>query len=166
MKTKLLLVGFLAGIAAGIVLTVMVAGQKAMAGPRTPRSGGDLPRSEADWPDSLDAVKAAPANHKIVFENDKIRILEVVGDPYVLEPLHTHQWPGVMWSASPNFAKAHLIYYHYDYDPVKKIYFIKDSVLEQGPPANKGFEIPAEGPHRVRNLSNLDIVAYRVEFKK
>ncbi len=38
-----------------------------------------------------------------------------------------------MWSANPNFAKAHLIYYNYGFDSVKKTYFIKDSVLEQGP---------------------------------
>ena len=72
----------------------------------------------------------------------------------------------IMWSANPNFAKAHLVYYNYSYDAVKKSYYIKDSVVEQGPPANRGFEIAAEGPHRVRNLSNLDILAYRVEFKK
>jgi hypothetical protein len=70
-----------------------------------------------------------------------------------------------MWSANANFAKAHLMYYTYGFDSTKRTYYIKDSTLEQGPPANKGFEIPAEGPHRVRNLSNIDILAYRVEFK-
>ena len=34
------------------------------------------------WPDSLDAVKAAPQNHHVIFENDKIRILEVILYPY------------------------------------------------------------------------------------
>jgi hypothetical protein len=186
MKTKLLLAGFLVGVGTGIVLTMLLAGQRVMA--NGPGGDGGITRDRGgmrdrglmpnggtgggtggvgvDWPDSLDAVVAAPANHKVVFENDKIRILEVIGEPYVFEPLHTHRWPSVMWSASPNFAKAHLIYYNYGYDPVKKTYFIKDSTLEQGPPANKGFSIPSEGLHRVRNLSNLDILAYRVEFKK
>ncbi len=165
MKTKLLLFGFLVGIASGVTLTLMLVGQKAMANNSIPKHQPAM-NTAGGWPDSLDAVIAAPANHKVVFENDKIRILEVIGAPYVLEPMHTHKWPSIMWSANPNFAKAHLIYYNYGFDPGKKSYFIKDSVLEQGPPANKGFEIPTEGPHRVKNLSNIDVVAYRVEFKK
>jgi hypothetical protein len=28
-----------------------------------------------------------------------------------------------------------------------------------------GFPIPPEGPHSVKNLSNIEILAYRVEFK-
>jgi hypothetical protein len=28
------------------------------------------------WPDSLDAVEAAPASHRILFENDAVRVLE------------------------------------------------------------------------------------------
>jgi hypothetical protein len=151
-------------ITAGVALTLLFTGQKAMA------NDHPLKQSRAaaapEWPDSLGSVTAAPENHKVVFENDKVRILEVTGAPYIFEPLHTHKLPSIMWFANANFAKAHLVYYHYDYDPIKKTYYIKDSVLEQGPPANKGFEIPAEGPHRVRNLSNMDILAYRVEFKK
>jgi hypothetical protein len=165
MKIKLLLLGFVVGIASGVPLTLLLLGQKALATDSRPRQHR-LINTTVDWPDSLDAVIAAPANHKVVFENDKIRILQVIGAPYVLEPLHTHKWPSIMWSANPNFAKAHLIYYSYGFDSTKNTYYIKDSTLEQGPPANKGFEIPAEGPHRVKNLSNIDVVAYRVEFKK
>ena len=164
MKTKLLLLVFTAGMLSGIILTVMLTGQKVMANHFTPKFHYKSSVS-AEWPDSLDAVKADPAHHKIVFENDKVRILEVTGEPFASEPIHTHKWPSVMWSANPNFAKAHMIYYNYAFDPVKKIYFIKDSVAEQGPPANRGFAIPAEGPHRVKNLSDIEILAYRVEFK-
>nr|WP_321226677.1 hypothetical protein [uncultured Psychroserpens sp.] len=31
----------------------------------------------ADWPAELDAVVAAPHNHKILLENDQVRVLEV-----------------------------------------------------------------------------------------
>ena len=157
--------GFLAGMVSGVALTILLGGQKALANTSFPKHQKPM-NAATYWPDSLDAVVAAPANHKVVFENDKVRILQVTGEPYVNEPLHTHKWPSIMWSASPNFAKAHLIYYNYGFDSSKKTYYIKDSVPEQGPPANRGFEIPAEGPHRVRNLSNIDILAYRVEFKK
>jgi hypothetical protein len=164
MKKRDLLLGFVVGITSGILLTVMLISQKTMANHNLPKYQNNI-TDAAKWPDSLDAVIAAPGNHKVVYENDKIRILEITGAPYVFEPIHTHKWPSVMWSANPNFAKAHLIYYTYGFDSIKKTYYIKDSVLEQGPPANKGFPIPAEGPHAVKNLSDLDILAYRVEFK-
>jgi hypothetical protein len=43
----------------------------------------------------LEAVTAAPANHKVVFENDHLRILEVTLEPGEEEPLHHHRWPSV-----------------------------------------------------------------------
>jgi hypothetical protein len=105
MKTKLLLFGFLAGMVSGVTLVILLGGQKALANTSFPKHQKPT-TAAADWPDSLDAVTAAPANHKVVFENDKVRILQVIGEPYVLEPLHTHKWPSIMWSANPNFAKA------------------------------------------------------------
>ncbi|HSZ31684.1 MAG TPA: hypothetical protein VK772_00155, partial [Puia sp.] len=118
MKTKLLLLVFTAGMLSGIILTVMLTGQKAMANHLTPKFHYKS-SAPVEWPDSLDAVKADPAHHKIVFENDKVRILEVTGEPFASEPIHTHKWPSVMWSANPNFAKAHMIYYNYAFDPAK-----------------------------------------------
>jgi hypothetical protein len=70
-----------------------------------------------------------------------------------------------MCAANPEFAKANLIFYHYGLDSLKQPYFVKDSFFEHGPPPNKGFLIPAEGPYRIKNLSNIEILAYRVEFK-
>ncbi len=29
------------------------------------------------WPDSLDALRAAPNYHRLLFENDRVRVLEV-----------------------------------------------------------------------------------------
>ncbi len=102
---------------------------------------------------------------RFLFENDKIRILEVTGAPYVSELMHTHKWASVMWSANPEFARAQLVYYHYGFDSIKRTHYVKDSFFEHGPPPNKGFPIPPEGPHSVKNLSNIEILAYRVEFK-
>ena len=163
MKSRLVLFGFVTGIVSGIILTSLFVGQKAMANHARPKFI-DF-NSVNQWPDSLDAVKAAPGQHKVIFENEKIRILEITGAPYVVEPMHTHKWTSVMWSANPEFAKANLVYYHYGFDSLKQTYFVKDSFFEHGPPANKGFPIPAEGPHSVKNLSNIEILAYRVEFK-
>ena len=50
----------------------------------------------SNWPKELDAVIAAPKNHKILVENDKVRVLEVTVLPGEIEVLHHHQWPSVM----------------------------------------------------------------------
>lgn len=49
----------------------------------------------AHWDPALDAVAAAPANHKVVFENDRLRVLEVILEPDEEEPTHHHRWPSV-----------------------------------------------------------------------
>ena len=51
----------------------------------------------ADWPKDQDAVVSAPDNHKILLENDKVRVLEVTLVPKELEPVHHHQWPSVLY---------------------------------------------------------------------
>ena len=51
----------------------------------------------AGWPAELDAVIAAPDNHKVLLENDQVRVLEVSLAPGEVEPLHSHQWPSVLY---------------------------------------------------------------------
>lgn len=48
-----------------------------------------------NWDPSLDAVIAAPKHHKVLFENDAIRVLDVTLEPDEEEPLHHHRWPSV-----------------------------------------------------------------------
>jgi hypothetical protein len=119
------------------------------------------------WPDSLDAVKAAKENHKIVFENDQVRILEVTLNPYEFEKMHTHQFPSVMWGSDNDAPGYDIVYYRYKYDSANHVYYVKDSNQQHGGgQPNVGNGLGPEGPHRIRNLSNERIVAYRVEFKK
>lgn len=49
----------------------------------------------ATWDPALDAVVAAPRHHKVLFENDRLRVLEVTLDPQDEEPVHHHRWPSV-----------------------------------------------------------------------
>src|SRR6516162_2359223 len=51
------------------------------------------------WPDSLDAVIAAPRHHKLMFENERVRILEVRIPPGETVPVHTHRWPSAIYVA-------------------------------------------------------------------
>lgn len=47
------------------------------------------------WDPALDAVAAAPKNHVVLFENDSLRVLEVILPPDEEEPVHHHRWPSV-----------------------------------------------------------------------
>lgn len=49
----------------------------------------------ATWDPNYDAVAAAPKHHKVIFENDKLRVLDVTLEPNDEEPLHHHRWPSV-----------------------------------------------------------------------
>lgn len=53
------------------------------------------PSDPATWDPDLDAVAAAPRHHKVLFENDNLRVLEVILAPGDEEPVHHHRWPSV-----------------------------------------------------------------------
>jgi hypothetical protein len=54
--------------------------------------------------DATDAVAAAPGNHKVILENDQVRVLEARVPLHSDEPAHTHTWPSVFFEdkAGPN----------------------------------------------------------------
>ena len=59
---------------------------------------------DMEWPPHLDAMVAAPANHRILFEDDAVRVLEVSVAPGERESLHHHRWPSIMVVlARPNY---------------------------------------------------------------
>lgn len=49
----------------------------------------------ADWGEDQDAVRAAPDNHAVLYEDDYIRVLSVTLQPGIPEPLHHHRYPSV-----------------------------------------------------------------------
>ena len=52
------------------------------------------------WPDSLDALTAAPESHHLLFENDAVRVLETRIRPGETTRLHTHRWPAALYVLS------------------------------------------------------------------
>jgi len=52
------------------------------------------------WPDSLDAIVAAPAHHTVLLENERVRVLRTNIPPGDVVPLHTHRWGGVAYLES------------------------------------------------------------------
>ena len=173
MKVKLLIIGLIVGVLIGFALTKIFISEVDKAGKPNDNvsliTANNADTTKWKWADSLDAVKAAPQNHRVIFENDKIRILDVTLQPYEYEQMHTHRLPSVMFGNGKT-SQFDIIYYRYDYDSIKHKYFVKDSIKQH----NRGIEasdtgkahyMKPEGPHRIKNLSNVKIDVYRVEFK-
>ena len=123
-------------------------------------SGQTLPYhtgDPADWPPELDAVIAAPANHTVLMENDRVRVLEVTMAPREVENHHHHRWPSVLYvMEAGDFI---------DRDADGQV--IVDTREMGGlPPLPFTMWKDAEAPHSVENLSDVPIRLIRVELKQ
>jgi hypothetical protein len=49
------------------------------------------------WPAQLDAMTAALDYHRLLFENEHVRVLDAHVNPGNTVPVHTHCWPGVLY---------------------------------------------------------------------
>jgi hypothetical protein len=59
---------------------------------------------ETEWPPHLEALVAAPDNHRLLHEDGEVRVLEVTVQPGERENLHHHHWPSIMVVlARPNY---------------------------------------------------------------
>ena len=115
----------------------------------------------AEWPwgDELDAVAAAPDSHRVLLDNDRVRVLEVVIQPGEREPAHTHRWPSVMTVTE----KARIRYYGADGE---LRFETPPRQGEGGPPAELGADwLAPEGLHAVENIDDRPFRALRVELK-
>jgi hypothetical protein len=108
-----------------------------------------------DWPDELDAVVAAPNSHRVVFENDVVRVLSVTVEPGVREPEHTHRWPSVMVTHQ----RARIRYYVGD----ELTFTSPDPLPDEELP--RGGWLEPEGPHSVENIDTVWLRAVRFELK-
>ena len=52
------------------------------------------------WPDGLDALRAAPAHHQLLLEDQRVRVLHTRIAPGDVVPLHTHRWGGIAYLQS------------------------------------------------------------------
>lgn len=114
-------------------------------------------RSQWPWPDSLDALVAAPGYHRLLFENERVRVLDVLIPPGAMVPVHTHQWPSVVAvKSASDFIRR---------DGEGKIIF--DSRAAAAPqPEPEVIWVPPLPPHSVENIGNSEIHLFTVELKE
>ena len=72
-------------------------------------------QSAAGFPEGYDAVQAAPASHRVVFENAFVRVLQVTLPPKgATEPMHHHRWPSLFLGYGTGGTTAHIRYHQAD----------------------------------------------------
>jgi len=108
------------------------------------------------WPDSLDALVAAPDHHELLLEDQRVRVLHTriaAGD---VVPLHTHRWGGVAYLQSfSHFIRR---------DERSEILF--DSRQAGEPPKIPRVQwMQPLPPHTVENLGPLEISILIIELK-
>jgi hypothetical protein len=72
-------------------------------------------QDKTDFPDGYDAVQSAPNSHKVVFENEFVRVLEVtIPPPGMTEPMHHHRWPSFFINWDTGGGSSHIRYHRGD----------------------------------------------------
>ena len=108
------------------------------------------------WPESLDALVAAPAFHKKLFENERVRVLHTLIPVGAFVPLHTHRCPGV----------AHLLSWSHFIRRDQEGNVMFDSRQAGSPPRVPFTQwLDPLPPHTVENLGQSEISIYIVELK-
>ena len=113
-------------------------------------------RADAGCSVALDAVAAAPGNHKVLFENEQVRVLDVVVPVGTREPVHAHCWPSVLYVMSRGKLR--------EYDAAGRV--VREE--KEAPKASAlpfVTWLPAGGPHAMENLDAQPIHLVRVELK-
>jgi hypothetical protein len=108
------------------------------------------------WPDHLDAMTAAPDHHRLVFENERMRVLDTVIPPGDIVPVHHHRWPAIYYVIVPgDFIRR---------DPDGNVLFDSRTATEKQTPFSASW-LECLPPHSVENVSPHQIHVVNVELK-
>jgi len=112
--------------------------------------------AEWPWPKDLDALIAAPRHHKLLFENDFVRVIDALIPPGEITEVHTHQWPASLYIISwSDFIR---------YDQDQNIILESKNLPGMPVPASSIWSEPLV-PHALKNIGNSDIHIVSVEIK-
>ncbi len=110
----------------------------------------------ASWDPALDAVVAAPENHKVIYEDELIRVVSVRNEPGATEKPHHHRFPSV-----------------FVIDRIVKFRDFNGATHEEIPawkPDGAVLPIirrlPPQPLHYVQNIDDKPFHGIRIEFKK
>ena len=105
----------------------------------------------------LDAMSAAPDHHAVLVENDSVRVLDTRFGPGQQTPVHTHQWPAVLyilaWSEFVRF------------DSEGNVLVDSRAFATKPEPGTALWSGPLP-PHYVRNVGDGELRVLAVEIKQ
>ena len=109
------------------------------------------------WPDSLDALVAAPDHHKLILENERVRVLDTIIRPGETVPVHTHRWPSVVYVLSwTDYVRR---------DGDGKLLLDSRTVKPRPPDPTVAWSPPLT-PHTFQNVGDKDVHVISVELKE
>ena len=112
-------------------------------------------QNKQEWPEALGALIAAPKHHKLVFENDSVRVLDTSIAPRETTPLHTHRWPAALYIRSwSDFVRR---------DENGAI--ILDSRTIPAIAPGSALWTPPMAPHTLENVGTTELHVIAVELK-
>ncbi len=138
-----------------LLALIAIASLATQAAPQPASGASDV--KACPWPASLDAPTAAPDNHKVMFENERVRVLDVVVGVGGREALHAHCWPSVLYITFRGKLRE------WDADG-KVIREVKDTPPATAFPMTQWLE--ASPPHSIENLDTQPIRLVRIELKQ
>ena len=105
---------------------------------------------------SLDAMSAAPDHHEVLLENDRVRVLDTRLGPGERTPVHSHQWPAVLYIISwSNFIR---------YDPEGNV-LLDSRSMASSPDAGTSLWSAPLVPHYVHNIGEQLLHVIALELK-
>ncbi len=110
-----------------------------------------------------DAVRAAPDQHEVMFEDEHVRVLQIHLPPLTQEPIHIHALPSVIMGDTGGRAGARFVYTEYR---MENGVFVEVSSQEITPaPGHRTVWAAPEGPHSITNSGPVAVRFTRVEMK-
>jgi hypothetical protein len=106
--------------------------------------------------DLLDAMVAAPQHHRVLLENERVRVLDAYVAPGEATPVHTHRWPSVLYVVK----SSHFVRYGADGSVS-----VDSRTLASLPGEGAALWTPPLGPHFVRNVGEAELRVVAVELK-
>ena len=120
------------------------------------------------WPDSMEALRADPKDHKLLYEDENIRILELIDVAGKTVPAHTHPSPSLLLVDQDSK-------YVLKFDCTDAVYCNGGKPIDNTPSPETAYplvlRLPPQGPHTVVYAPATDgngavFHAYRIEYKK
>lgn len=111
---------------------------------------------ETQWPAEMDALIASPQHHKLLFENEFVRVLDTHIAAGEITNVHTHQYPASLYIVSwSDFIR---------YDAEGNV-LVDSKTLGLNPDAGSALWSGPLAPHALKNVGENELHVISVELK-